>query len=113
LRVTFEQAFIDRAFDVDAEPQPSLAIDQSDEAPQFRRVLDLVLRFEKNRADDAGATRQRFKDCRIAPRQFLALQVAQDRPAAIFGDRGAVLDAVGGQPHALVVHFERYEICEM
>ena len=51
LRVALEQALIDRAFDVDAEPEPGLAVDQPDETPQPRRVLDLVLRLEKNRAD--------------------------------------------------------------
>ena len=55
LGIAFEQALIDRAFDVDAEPEPGLAVDQPYEPPQFRRVLDLVLCFEKNRADNAGA----------------------------------------------------------
>jgi hypothetical protein len=55
LRVALEQAFIDRAFDVDAEPKPSLAVDQPDETPQLGRVLDLALRFQKGRSDNAGA----------------------------------------------------------
>jgi len=53
LRIAFEQALIDRAFDIDAEPEPGLAVDETDEPPELRRVLDLVLRFQENRADDA------------------------------------------------------------
>jgi hypothetical protein len=91
LRIAFEQALIDRAFDVDvdvdAEPEPGLAVDQPDETPQLGWVLDLVLRFEKSRADNAGEARELVENPRIAPRQFLAPQVAQYGPAAILGDR--------------------------
>ena len=75
LRIAFEQAFIDRAFDIDAEPEPGLAVDEPDEPPQFRRILDLVLRLQKNRADDARKARKLVEDRRIAPCQFFALQV--------------------------------------
>src|SRR5689334_1030865 len=110
LRVAFEQTLIDRAFDVDPEPEPGFAVDQPDETPQFGRVLDLFTVLEKNCSDDAGEVRELVEDRRIAPRQLFALQVAQYRRAAILGDRRAVLDAVSGQPRPLVVHFEEQEI---
>src|SRR6516165_10864272 len=48
-------------------PRPSqVSVDQPDETPQFGRVLDLVLRLQKNRADYAGAPRElaRIPECR-------------------------------------------------
>src|SRR5207248_2723531 len=36
LRVPLQQSLVARSFDVDAEPEPSLAIDQADEAPELR-----------------------------------------------------------------------------
>jgi hypothetical protein len=62
LRIAFEQPLINRAFDIDAEAEPGFAVDQSDKPPQLRRVLDLVLRFEKGRADDAGKARELVED---------------------------------------------------
>jgi hypothetical protein len=58
LRIAFEQALIDRAFDVDAEPEPSLAVDEPYETPQLGRILDLVLRLQKDCPDNAGGARQ-------------------------------------------------------
>ena len=66
LRVAFQQALIDRAFDIDAEPEPGLAVDQADQPPQFGRVLDLVLRLQKDRADNAGEARQLVEDRRYS-----------------------------------------------
>ena len=115
LCIAFEQALIDRAFDIDAEPEPSLAVDKADKTPQLGRVLDLVLRFEKSRSDDAGAARKLFENRRITPRQLLALQVAQDRPAAILGDRRRLtLDqARSDQPRPLLIHLEEQEIRDL
>ena len=82
LRVAFEKALIDRAFDIDAEPEPGLAVDKADKTPQLGRVLDPVLRLEKNCSDNAGAARKLFENRRMAPRQLFRLQIAQYRPAA-------------------------------
>ena len=62
----------------EADPlSPSIAVDEAlmlyyarrygDALSAFRRVLDLVLRLQKNRADDAGKARQLVEDCRITP----------------------------------------------
>ena len=115
LGVAFEEALIDRAFDIDAEPEPGLAVDEADKTPELGRVLDLVLRFEKSRANNAGGARQLVEDRRIAPRQLLALQVAQDRPAAILGDRRvlALDEARGDQPCPLIIHLEEQEVRDL
>ena len=85
LRIAFEQTLIDRAFDIDTEPEPGLAVNESDETPERSRVLDLVLRFEKSRADDAGEARELVEDRRIPPCQLLALQIPQYRQRQFSG----------------------------
>jgi hypothetical protein len=83
--MAFEQTLIDRAFDIDTEPEPGLAVNESDERPELGRVLDLVLRFEKSRADDAGEARELVENRQIPPCQLLALQIAQYRPRQFSG----------------------------
>ena len=54
LRVLFEEAFVDIAFDVGAERAPGLLVDEiDDETAQVGGVLDLVLGFAEDNAEDA------------------------------------------------------------
>jgi len=54
LGVLFEQAFVDVALDVGAERAPGLLVDEiDDEAAQVGGVLDLVLGFAEDDAEDA------------------------------------------------------------
>jgi hypothetical protein len=54
LRVFFEQPFVDVALDVGAEGAPGFLIDEiDDEAAQVGGVLDLVLGFAENDAENA------------------------------------------------------------
>ena len=54
LGVPGEQAFIDVALHIDRQAKPGFAVDQTDETFEFGGALNLVLRFQKDRADDSA-----------------------------------------------------------
>ncbi len=115
LGVTLKQALVDRAFDVDAMLKPALAVDQADQALELGGVLNFVLRLEKDRAHHAGLALQLAEDLRVAPGQFLALEVAQRSPAAVLRDGRAIggQKPLGDQLGALVIHLEKQEIGDL
>ena len=118
LRIAFEQALVDRAFDVDAEPEPGLAVDQPDETPELGRVLDLVLRFQKDRADNAGEARELVEDRRIAAASTLRPAGRAILPSG--NPRGSPRlsplikpEVTSPARSSSILRNKRYEICEI
>jgi hypothetical protein len=111
LRVLFEQALVDVALDVGAERAPRFLIDEiDDEAAQVGGVLDLVLGFAEDDAEDAGLFAEVFEGVAVMSFERQAVHFDEAGPVVIFGDGGLVLV---GRAGALVVHLEEEKISEL
>src|ERR1017187_2066667 len=111
LGVLFEQAFVDVAFHVGAESAPGFLIDEIDDQPaQVGGILDLVLSFPEDDAEDARLLAEIFERVAVVPLERQPVQFDQAGPVVIFGDgRFAFVRRAG----PLVVHFEEQKIGEL
>ena len=87
LRIAFEQALVDRALDVDTEPSQVSPSIRPTSRRSFAGSWISFCALRKIVPTMPDMARQFVEDRGIAPRQLLALQVAQYRPAAILRDR--------------------------
>ena len=106
LRVARKQTLVDLALHVDRQAQPGLRVDHPDEPLELGRVLDFVLRLQKDRADDAGLARQRLQQLAVFRRERLAREFLDVFPARTGGDERRLAD----QLRPLLVHLEEQEI---
>jgi hypothetical protein len=81
LRVLFEQAFVDVALDVGAERAPRFLVDEvDDESAQVGGVLDLVLGFPEDDAEDTWLFAKIFQgvaECRSSGSPSSSTRLAQ------------------------------------
>jgi hypothetical protein len=86
LGILLQQPLVDRAFHVDVEPDPRLAVDQLDEATQLGRVLDAVLGLAEDDGREAGAGAERGQDVAVVALQLVAVQPEQALPGVLRGN---------------------------
>ena len=111
LGVLFEQTFVDVALDVGAERAPGLLVDEvDDEAAQVGGVLDLVLGFAEDDAEDARLFAEIFEGVAVVSFERQAVELDEAGPVVIVGDGGLL---VVGRAGPLVVHLEKEKIGEL
>ena len=111
LGVLFEEAFVDVALDVGAQRAPGFLIDEiDDEAAQVGGVLDLVLGFAENDAEDARFLAEVFEGVAVMLLERQAVHFHEAGPVVVIGDGGLLVVRRAG---SLVVHFEEEEIGEL
>jgi len=104
LRVLFEQAFVDVAFDVGSERAPRFLVDEiDDETAEVRWVLDLVLSLGEDDADHARLLAEVFERTAIMPFERQSVGIQEIGPIVFSGDGGFLVVRRAG---ALVVHLE-------
>jgi hypothetical protein len=110
LRVLFKQTLVDIALDVGAKCAPRFLIDEiDDEAAQVSGVLDLVLGFAENDAEDARLFAEIFQCVAVMSFERQAVQFDEAGSVVVFGDGGLVFVGRAGA----LVHFEEEKIGEL
>src|ERR1022692_1024456 len=100
-----------RSLDVGAERAPWLLIDEiDDEAAQVGGILDLVLGFPEDDAEDARLFAEILKGVAVVFLERDAVHFDEAGPVVIFGDGGLLVVRRAG---AFVVHLEEEKIGEL
>ena len=111
LRVLFEQAFVDVAFDVGRERAPRLLVDEiDDEAAQVGGVLNLVLGLAENDAENSRLLAEIVEGIAVVSLERQAIERHQFGPVVLGGDGGLLLV---WWACALIVHLEEEKIREL
>jgi len=96
---------------VRAERAPGFLIDEIDyEAAEMRGVLDFVLGFAEDNAENARFLGEVFEGIAVVAFEREAVHFHETGPVVVFGDGGFVIVRRAG---ALVVHLEEEEIGEL
>jgi len=87
LRVLLQQALVVVAFHVRTHGGPVLGVDQvHHQAPQLRRVLELVLRLAENQSERALPGAELFQRMTVVVKQFIAVALQQCGPGVGLGE---------------------------
>ena len=104
LRILLQQALIRVAFDIGIEGSPLLAVDEvRNETAQLGRVLDFVLGFAEDNADEPLPLSQFLQRMTVMRFQIVTVQFDQGFPRKAFGNGR---DAIEGRFALLIRHFE-------
>jgi hypothetical protein len=111
LGVFFQKALVDIAFDIGGVCAPGFLIDEiHDEAVQVGGVLDLVLGFAEDDAENTRLLAEIFEDIAVMLFKRDAVHLDEAGPVVIFGDGGLLVVRRAGP---LVIHFEEEEVGEL